>query len=335
MGIAADGDRDARPVRSDLADDMAQHLRGLLSRQTLAGAQDGGDRLLRCRLEARIGWEQDPPAGVLKRLSCCPPYTRSVVSSMSSTIWRGGRSKLSQKVAIMARPIRASVCQLTVFESVYSMDGDLAPIAEICDLADNYGAMTYLDEVHAVGMYGPRGGGIAERDGVAHRIDVIEGTLAKAYGLMGGYLAGSADFIDVVRSFAPGFIFTTSLPPVLSAGALTSVRHLKSSQAERTAHQANARALKQKFADAGLPVLENPSHIVPVMIGDPVDCKAVSDELLIQYGQYVQPINYPTVPRDTERLRFTPSPLHTEALMDDLVQVLVTIWRQRGLKLAA
>ena len=225
--------------------------------------------------------------------------------------------------------------KIIAFESVYSMDGDIAPIAEICDIAEKFGALTYLDEVHAVGMYGPRGGGIAEQQGIAHRVDVIEGTLAKAFGLMGGYIAGSAAFVDIVRSFAPAFIFTTSLPPVLAAGALTSVRHLKTSTAERDAHQAHAKLLKQKMISAGLPVLENPSHIVPVMVGDPVDCKAISDQLLEEYSQYVQPINYPTVPRGTERLRFTPSPLHTEELMDELVSALATIWRARGLKLAA
>ena len=196
--------------------------------------------------------------------------------------------------------------KLIAFESVYSMDGDVAPIAAICDLADRYNALTYCDEVHAVGMYGPRGGGISERDGVADRLTIIEGTLGKAFGVMGGYIACDSQIIDVIRSYAPGFIFTTSLSPVLVAGVLASVRHLKASSVEREGQQAAAARLKQLFTEAGLPVLATDTHIVPLMVGDPVKAKKISDILLAEYGVYVQPINYPTVPRGTERLRFTP-----------------------------
>ena len=225
--------------------------------------------------------------------------------------------------------------KLIAFESVYSMDGDIAPIGEICDLADRYGALTYLDEVHAVGMYGVHGGGISERDGVAHRLTLIEGTLGKAFGVMGGYVAASSDIIDCIRSYAPGFIFTTSLSPVLVAGALASVRHLKASGEERAAQQAAAAALKAKFATAGLPVMPSVTHIAPLLVGCPVKAKAISDVLLAEYGLYVQPINYPTVPRGTERLRFTPGPQHSEAMMDQLVGALVEIWDRLALKLAA
>jgi len=225
--------------------------------------------------------------------------------------------------------------KLIAFESVYSMEGDVAPIHAICDLAEKYNALTYIDEVHAVGMYGPRGGGITDRDEAAHRIDIIEGTLGKAFGVMGGYIAADTRIIDVIRSYAPGFIFTTSLSPVLVAGVLASVRHLKSSSVEREGQQAAAAMLKEMFREAGLPVMDSTTHIVPLMVGDPVKAKKISDILLAEYGVYVQPINYPTVPRGTERLRFTPGPAHTEAMMTELTNALVEIWGRMELKLAA
>src|SRR5436190_11815144 len=229
----------------------------------------------------------------------------------------------------------ADAPKLIALESVYSMDGDVAPIAEICDLADKYEALTYLDEVHAVGMYGARGGGISEREGLAHRLTIIEGTLGKAFGVMGGYIAADRNIVDVVRSYAPGFIFTTSLSPVLVAGALASVRHLKASSAEREAQQARAARLKDVFAAARLPVMPSVTHIVPLLVGDPVKTKKISDILLAEYGIYVQPINYPTVPRGTERLRFTPGPAHSEQMMLDLARALVEIWDRLEMRWAA
>jgi 5-aminolevulinate synthase len=224
--------------------------------------------------------------------------------------------------------------KLIAFESVYSMDGDVAPIGAVCDLADKYNALTYCDEVHAVGMYGPRGGGISERDAVADRVTIIEGTLGKAFGVMGGYIAADQNIIDVIRSYAPGFIFTTSLSPVLVAGVLAAVRHLKASSVERDAQQANAAMLKKLFADAGLPVMLSNTHIVPLMVGDPVKAKKISDILLAEYGVYVQPINYPTVPRGTERLRFTPGPQHDEGMMRDLTAALLEIWGRMEMPVA-
>lgn len=216
--------------------------------------------------------------------------------------------------------------KLIAFESIYSMDGDFGPIEEICDLADEFGALTYIDEVHAVGMYGPRGAGVTERDNLAHRIDIINGTLAKAYGVMGGYIAASAKMCDAVRSYAPGFIFTTSLPPSVAAAAAASVKHLKTDQSLRDQHQTQAKILKTRLKGMGLPIIDHSSHIVPVIVGDPVHTKKLSDMLLENFGIYVQPINFPTVPRGTERLRFTPSPVHGPDEMDKLVRALDSLW---------
>ncbi|WP_404863710.1 5-aminolevulinate synthase [Georhizobium sp. MAB10] len=224
--------------------------------------------------------------------------------------------------------------KLIAFESVYSMDGDIAPIKEICDVADEFGAMTYLDEVHGVGLYGPRGGGIAEREGLMHRLTVIEGTLGKAFGVMGGYIAASTALCDFVRSFASGFIFTTALPPALAAGALASIKHLKQSQFERMQHQDRVARVRARLDAIGIPYMPNPSHIVPVMVGDAAKCKWISDLLLDNYGIYVQPINYPTVPKKTERLRITPSPLHSDADIDHLVSALSSLWSRCALSRA-
>jgi 5-aminolevulinate synthase len=229
----------------------------------------------------------------------------------------------------------AETPKLVAFESVYSMDGDIAPIGAICDLADRYNALTYLDEVHAVGMYGEHGGGVSERDGLADRLTIIEGTLGKAFGVMGGYIAADRTIIDCIRSYAPGFIFTTSLSPVLVAGALASVRHLKASNEERRAQQESAAMLKAKFAAAGLPAMPSETHIVPLLVGCPIKAKKISDILLAEYGLYVQPINYPTVPRGTERLRFTPGPHHSAEMMDELTGALVEILGREELRAAA
>ncbi len=249
-------------------------------------------------------------------------------SGCSKRIWRHNDLEHLESLLREAGNERA---KLIIFESVYSMDGDIAPIKEICDLAEKYNALTYLDEVHAVGMYGPRGGGIADREGLMSRIDIIEGTLAKAFGIMGGYITAKANLVDAIRSFAPGFIFTTSLPPAIAAGAVTSVRHLKSDNNMRTAHQERAATLKARLCRANLPVLPTETHIVPLMVGDPVLCKAASDRLLQTHNIYIQPINYPTVPRGTERLRITPTPLHTDAMIDELVSAVTEVWGTLGI----
>ncbi len=253
-------------------------------------------------------------------------------SGCAKAIWRHNDLAHLEELLAAADP---DAPKLIAFESVYSMDGDVAPIAAICDLADKYNALTYLDEVHAVGMYGAHGGGISERDAVAERVSIIEGTLGKAFGVMGGYIAADRTVIDVIRSYAPGFIFTTSLSPVLAAGALASVRHLKQSTAEREGQQAAAASLKAMLRDAGLPLMDTATHIVPLMVGDPVRAKQISDILLAEYGIYVQPINYPTVPRGTERLRFTPGPLHDAAMLRALTDALVEIWYRPAFRKAA
>jgi 5-aminolevulinate synthase len=250
-------------------------------------------------------------------------------SGAAKQIWRHNDLEHLEELLAAAGSERA---KLIVFESIYSMDGDIAPIAQIADLADTYNAMTYIDEVHAVGMYGPHGGGICEREGLMDRIDVIEGTMAKAYGVLGGYIASSAAVVDAVRSYAPGFIFTTALPPALAAAARESIRHLKKSNTEREAHQRQALRTKTVLTQAGLPVMPSQTHIVPLTVGDPDLCKQASDLLLDRHGIYIQPINYPTVPRGTERLRITPTPFHDDALIDHLCTSLVDVWQQLGLE---
>jgi 5-aminolevulinate synthase len=261
-------------------------------------------------------------------------------NSMIEGIKRGGGAKRifrHNDVAHLRELLAAddpAAPKLIAFESIYSMDGDFGPIKEICDAAEDFNALTYIDEVHAVGMYGPRGAGVAERDGQMHRIDIINATLAKAYGVFGGYIAASAKMVDAVRSYAPGFIFTTSLPPTIAAGAAASVRYLKTAQHLRDAQQLNARILKLRLKGLGLPIFDHGSHIVPVHVGDPIHCKMLSDMLLENYGIYVQPINYPTVPKGTERLRFTPSPVHDAAQIDTLVKAMDALWRHCALNRA-
>jgi 5-aminolevulinate synthase len=253
-------------------------------------------------------------------------------ASMIEGIRRGGGEKHIfrhndiEHLDELLKKVTRETPKIIVFESVYSMDGNIAPIEAICDLAEKYGALTYLDEVHAVGLYGPRGGGIAERDGLMYRVDIINGTLAKGFGVMGGYIAATAACCDAIRSYAPGFIFTTSLAPAIAAGTLAAIRHLKVSEIERARLKERVRTVKKLMGEAQLPVMDNPSHIVPVMVGDPVHCKAVTDTLLMHYGIYVQPINYPTVPRGTERMRFTPSPVHTDAEIANLISALKELW---------
>ncbi|MBD1205721.1 MAG: 5-aminolevulinate synthase [Rhodobacteraceae bacterium] len=261
-------------------------------------------------------------------------------ASMIEGVRRGGGAKRifrHNDVAHLRELLAAddpAAPKLIAFESIYSMDGDFGPIKEICDLAEEFNALTYIDEVHAVGMYGPRGAGVAERDGQMHRIDIINATLAKAYGVFGGYIAASAKMVDAIRSYAPGFIFTTSLPPTVAAGAAESVRILKTAQHLRDSQQLNARILKMRLKGLGLPIIDHGSHIVPVHVGDPVHCKMLSDMLLDHYGIYVQPINFPTVPRGTERLRFTPSPVHDSKQIDNLVKAMDALWRHCALNRA-
>ena len=250
-------------------------------------------------------------------------------SGSEKKIWRHNDLQHLEELLKACDPARP---KLIVFESLYSMDGDIAPVHAICDLAARYNAMTYCDEVHAVGMYGPRGGGICERDNAMERVDVIEGTLAKAFGCLGGYIATSEDVVDAVRSYAPGFIFTTALPPAICAAASAAIRHLKTSSWERERHQERAARVKAVLNAAGLPVMSSATHIVPVLVGDPEKCKAASDLLLAEHGVYIQPINYPTVPRGMERLRVTPSPYHDDALVDALAEALVDTWDRLGLR---
>jgi 5-aminolevulinate synthase len=260
-------------------------------------------------------------------------------ASMIAGIRNGGGEKLIWRNNDLAdleaalKKVDPARPKVIAFESVYSMDGVMAPVGAICDLAQKYSALTYLDEVHAVGLYGPHGGGLAERDGVMQRVDIVNGTLAKGFGVMGGYIAGTRDLCDAIRSYAPGFIFTTSLAPAIAAGAVASIRHLKASRAERERHQERAHTLKRRLRAARLPIMDNQSHIVPLLVGDPVLTKRITDALLERFAIYVQPINYPTVPLGTERLRITPQPQHSDADMDRLVLALSELWAEFGLPL--
>ena len=337
---------------------MGQHavvLAAMREALDAAGAGSGGTRnisgttVYHKQLEAELADLHGKEAALLftsayiandATLSTLPKFFEGLIiysdelnhASMIEGIRRNGGSKrifrhndVAHLRSLMAADDPAAP-KLIAFESVYSMDGDFGPVGAICDLAEEFGALTYLDEVHAVGMYGPRGGGVAERDGIAHRIDIINGTLAKAFGVMGGYIASSGRMCDAIRSYAPGFIFTTSLPPAVAAGAAASVQHLKTDQALRDLHRTQANILKYRLKGLGLPIIDHGSHIVPVMVGDPVHTKMISDMLLADYGIYVQPINFPTVPRGTERLRFTPSPVHGPNEMDKLVNALDALW---------
>ena len=268
---------------------------------------------------------------LLDRMNHASIYEGAKLSDASTIIFRHNDMQSLEK---RLSQLQDANNRIIVVDGIYSMEGNIAKVPEIVELAKKYNAFTYLDEVHAVGMYGAHGGGVAEREGLMDRIDIIEGTLGKAFGVMGGYIAADTRIIDCIRSYAPGFIFTTSLSPVLVAGVLASVKHLKSSNVERNAQQQAAAMLKLKFAEAGLPVMDSVTHIVPLMVGDPVRAKKISDILLAEYGVYVQPINFPTVPRGTERLRFTPGPHHSEAMMDELTEALVEIWDRLELELA-
>ena len=315
------------------------HYHIMLERELADLHRDRGRAAVQLRLYVELGDAQHP--GGLGCQGCVVLSDESNHASMiegvrhsraEKRLWKhNDPADLRRKLA----ELDPSCPKLVAFESVYSMDGDVAPISDICDVADEFGAMTYLDEVHAVGLYGRRGGGISERDGVAHRLTVIEGTLAKAFGVVGGYIAGSAAMCDFVRSFASGFIFTTALPPAIAAGAVASIRHLKASQSERARHQERVALLRRRLDAIGVPHYDNPSHIVPVMVGDPVLCKQISDRLLDEFSIYVQPINYPTVARGTERLRITPSPLHSDADIEHLVDALGMIWSELSLRRAA
>jgi 5-aminolevulinate synthase len=309
---------------------MGQHpkvIGAMVDAATRMGTGAGGTRNIAGTNHPLVELERE--LADLHRKDAALVFTSGYVSNETgiSTI-----AKLLPDCLILSDAFNHNSMKLIVFETLYSMDGDVAPINRICDLAERYGAMTYADEVHAVGMYGPRGGGQAELQGAMARVDVIEGTLAKAFGCLGGYIAGKAALIDAVRSYAPGFIFTTALPPAICAAACAAIRHLKTSSFERERHQERAGRVKAVLTAAGLPVMASDTHIVPVFVGDPEKCKEATDLLLVEHGIYIQPINYPTVPKGTERLRITPSPYHEDALINALAEALVEVWEQLGLR---
>ena len=325
---------------------MGQHpdvLKAIKDAADTYGAGAGGTRNISGNTRMVCELERDATLSTLGKLlpGCVILSDELNHASMIDGVRHSGCEKIifrhndARDLEDKLKRIDPSRPKVIAFESVYSMDGDISPIREFCDLADKYNAMTYLDEVHAVGLYGPRGGGVAEREGLMHRIDIIEGTLGKAFGVIGGFITASENIVDAIRSYATGFIFTTTLSPVMSAGALTSVRHLKQSNVERERHQERAATLKRLISEAGLPLLPSVTHIVPVMVYDAELCKQASDTLLDDYGIYIQPINYPTVSRGSERLRITPTPFHDDAMMADLVGALKDVWLRLGLRQAA